>query len=277
MSYTIRDLTTYEEMLAVHRLQQDIWEMADPTVGLYPSMLWSVSKNGGVVLGAFDEADDSLVAFLFSYIGREADGFIKLYSQIMGVRREWRSHGIGEALKRVQCEHALRMGLTLINWTYDPLEAPNARLNIGKLRAISRTYMRDIYGSTMGALNAGLPTDRLLVEWWIAGEWLDQPHHLDDPHPVFVTEVREGRRVIQETHLDLDAPRFALEIPISIQTLKRVSPEAALDWRIQTRIAFETLFARGYAITDFSAAETEACYILEKLTPELSKLIGIRA
>src|SRR5688572_28700524 len=98
-SFTIRDLIAYDELWAVHRLRQEIWGLDDPGVGLYPALLWSVAKNGGVVLGAFDQTD-TLIAFLFSYIGREPDGYIKLYSQIMGVQREWRSHGVGEVLKR---------------------------------------------------------------------------------------------------------------------------------------------------------------------------------
>lgn len=271
MRFSIRDLTTYDEMWAVHRLQQAIWGLDDPTVGLYPALLWSVAKNGGIVLGAFDESD-ALIAFLFSYIGREADGYVKLYSQIMGVHHEWRGRGVGEALKRAQRERALGMGLVLINWTTDPLEAANARLNIGKLRAISRTYWRDIYGSTMGALNAGLPTDRILMEWWIGSEWVDQPAKPE--------KVIDAPRILNAkrncVNLNLDAPLVVLEIPASIQDVKRDNPERALEWRIQTRSALEGYFQRGYAITDFVVVGGRGLYVLEALTDEMRGRIGVK-
>ncbi|MCI0527351.1 MAG: hypothetical protein L0Y56_07890, partial [Nitrospira sp.] len=145
--FTIRDLESYEEMWAVHRLQQAIWGLDDPTVGLYPPALNTAAKNGGVVLGAFDNESGRMIGFLFSFLGREAGGPFKLCSQAMGVLKEWRRYGIAEALKQRQRERVLAQELPLITWTYDPLEGPNAHLNLHKLRAISRHYLRDIYGS----------------------------------------------------------------------------------------------------------------------------------
>lgn len=283
-SFNIRDLTTYDEMWAVHPLQQEIWGYEEPNMGLYPALLWSVSKNGGVVLGAFDAQTDSLIAFLFSYIARGADGYIKLYSQIMGVKQEWRHSGVGEALKRTQADRARAMGLALINWTFDPLEAPNARLNVGKLRAICRHYMCDIYGNRMGQLNAGLPTDRMLVEWWIQGKWLDQPHRIDPPIPddlkLFASRPAAGHRAIAAVRESLSGPLIALEIAPDLQHVKAAKVDLALDWRMKTRAAFEALFADGYAVTDFISYQGEAgrenYYILEKLTPDLVALIGLR-
>jgi predicted GNAT superfamily acetyltransferase len=282
--FTIRDLTTYAEMQLVYKLQGEIWQFSEPGMGLYPPLLLSVSKNGGVVLGAFDAAQpESLIAFLFSYIGREADGFIKLYSQVMGVKQEWRHHGVGEALKRAQMDRAKAAGLTLITWTFDPLEAPNARLNIGKLRAISRTYWENMYGETLGQLTAGLPTDRLLVEWWIRGERLNQreaePVVMSNAMKVFRTEGTNSGRRILDVQPDEHLPLVALEIPAEFQAMKRADMRLALDWRIQTRDAFTMLFNDGYAITDFVTVKSEpgkaAYYLLEKLTPERCAAIGM--
>src|SRR5688500_11189906 len=125
--FTIRDLTTYTEMQSVLKLQGEIWQFNETGIGLYPPLLLSVSKNGGVLLVALDSAkSDQMISFLFSYIAREADGFIKLYSQVLGVRKEWRHHGVGEAFKRTHMELVRAMGVKMINRTYVPLEAANA-------------------------------------------------------------------------------------------------------------------------------------------------------
>ena len=95
MPFTIRDLETYDEMAGLRRLQHDIWGLAETDVGLYPPLLMSAAKNGGMVLGAFDDETGHLVGFLFGFLGREPGGPFKLCSQTMGVLNEWRSQGIG--------------------------------------------------------------------------------------------------------------------------------------------------------------------------------------
>ena len=58
----------------------------------------------------------------------------------------------------------------MATWTYDPLESGNAVLNIGKLGAVCRCYLRDLYGTMPDVLNAGLPSDRFEVAWWIESD-----------------------------------------------------------------------------------------------------------
>ena len=66
MSFTIRDLKNYDEMVAVRHLQQEIWGFDDPNIGLYPPLLNTAVKNGGGLLGAFDNETGKMIAFLFS-------------------------------------------------------------------------------------------------------------------------------------------------------------------------------------------------------------------
>ena len=76
-------------------------------------------------------------------------------------------------MKTYQREHVLRQGLDLITWTYNPLLARNAQLNIAKLGAVCTTYLPNLYGPMRDGLNAGLPSDRFQVDWWIATRgWL---------------------------------------------------------------------------------------------------------
>jgi len=283
MSYTIRDLKTYQEMVAVHRLQQEIWGLNDPTMGLHPPVLNTAAKNGGVVLGAFDDETGQMVGFLFSFLGREPGGPFKLCSQAMGLLPAWRGRGLGEALKRVQRERTLTQDLPLITWTFDPLEAPNASLNLHKLRAISRTYWRDVYGSKFGELNAGLPSDRLVAEWWIKGPRVERDAAEEAPDwceatPIFDVEGQDLNRRIVRANLTLDHDLLQLEIPADIHPLKETDLELALDWRTKVRKALEQYFRQGYLATDFiSTFEREQRrnrYILQKAIPALLADIG---
>ena len=284
MTYIIRDLKSYDDMVALRQLQYHIWGFAESGMGLYPPLSLTVSKNGGVVLGAFDEKNGQMIGFLFSFLGREAGGLFKVCSQVMGVDPQWRGRGIAEDLKHIQRERTLAQNLPLITWTYDPLEAPNAHLNLHKLRAISRTYWRDVYGSNFGTLNAGLPSDRLLVEWWVKGPRLDEEAEidwdvLDEAPAIFETTGREPTRQIVRANFALEAETLQLEIPADVHPLKAANMELAYDWRMKARRAFETYFDKGYILTDFISfserGERRNRYLLQKETPKLLTEIGI--
>lgn len=284
MSYTIRDLKSYAEMVAARQLQLEIWGFADPHTGLYPPVLNTAAKNGGVVLGAFDDETGQMVGFLFSFLGREPGGPFKLCSQAMGVHQDWRGRGLAEALKRVQRERTIAQDLPLITWTYDPLEGPNAHLNLHKLRAISRTYWRDVYGSDFGVLNVGLPTDRLVVEWWVKGKRLETEEvdegEIYDALPIFEIKGQGIERWIAQANLGLEADTLQLEIPADIHPVKAANMELAFDWRLKVRTAFEKYFAKGYIATDFISmverGQRRNRYLLKKATSELMAEIGIK-
>jgi predicted GNAT superfamily acetyltransferase len=301
MTFTIRDLESYSEMLVLRQLQREIWGLDEPDFGLYPPFLYSAAKNGGMVLGAFDDNTGQMIGFLFGFLGREPGGPLKLCSQTMGVLPAWRGQDVAEALKQTQRERVIAQGLPLITWTFDPLEGPNAQLNLHKLRAISRTYWRDMYGSHFGALNAGLPTDRLLVEWWVNGQRaksgaaqahqegsrgadsecsrrVENASHFETAS-IFEVAGKDVERRITQSHLNLDAARLQLEIPADLHRLKAADLALAFDWRLKVRQAFETYFDKGYLATGFSSTfeqgERRNSYLLENSTPNLLAEIGI--
>jgi chorismate synthase len=266
--YIIRDLETFEEAMEVRRIQRTIWQFDDPDIGLYPPLLLVARHNGGTVLGAFDPAGH-MVGYVFGFLGREPGGPLKICSMNMGVLPEWRGRDIAKALKLAQRERALAAGLALITWTFDPLESRNAHLNLHTLGTFSRRYQANMYGQHFGALNAGLPSDRLLAEWWLDGppaELCPSDATVEPgPPPAPVFEVAAGRVVAR--HEDLAAPRLWLEVPADIQSLKRTDIALALDWRLQVRQAFAAYFARGYVAGDFNiirGAETRAGYLLTR-------------
>jgi predicted GNAT superfamily acetyltransferase len=160
----IHQLTTLEEFAAVVRLQQEIWGFRD--VELLPLRLFVVaSKIGGQVLGAFEAG--KLIAFCLCIPGLKPGGKYYFHSHMLGVLPAYRNTGLGRKLKLKQREYALASGVDLIEWTFDPLEIKNAFFNIERLGAVVRRYVHNQYGTTSSHLHGGLPTDRLVAEWWI--------------------------------------------------------------------------------------------------------------
>ena len=152
-----------EDFRACVALQKEVWNFTDAE--LVPLRMFVVAdKVGGQVMGAFD--GDTLVGFALSVPGTRS-GHIYLHSHMLAVRRDHRNSGLGRRLKLMQRDDALARGIELIEWTFDPLEIKNAYLNIEKLGGISRRYNINQYGITSSPLQGGLPSDRLIAEWWL--------------------------------------------------------------------------------------------------------------
>lgn len=162
-SIVIRPCNRIEEFAKCVALQKEVWKFED--ADLVPLRMFIVSdKVGGQIIGAFE--GDSLVGYVFSVPGTRA-GHAYLHSHMLAVRDSYRNHGLGRMLKLAQREDALKRGFNLIEWTFDPLEIKNAWLNIVKLGATARRYYINHYGYTSSVLHQGLPTDRLVAEWWL--------------------------------------------------------------------------------------------------------------
>jgi predicted GNAT superfamily acetyltransferase len=172
---TIRACEALDEMQGCFELQKSVWRFED--ADLIPVRMFVVaSKIGGQVIGeiaAMDgQTDDRthgsihLVGFALATPGTRS-GHTYLHSHMLAVRKDHRNGGLGRRLKLLQREDALARGIELIEWTFDPLEIKNSYLNIEKLGAIARRYNVNQYGITSSPLQGGLPTDRLVAEWWM--------------------------------------------------------------------------------------------------------------
>lgn len=160
---TIRKCDSMEELQACVELQKEVWNFAD--VDLVPLRMFVVSRKiGGQIIGAFD--GNELVGFAFSIPGTRS-GHSYLHSHMLAVRQSWRNYGLGRRLKLAQRDDALQRGFDLMEWTFDPLEIKNAHLNLARLGAIARRYSVNHYGYSSSPLQGGLPTDRLVAEWWL--------------------------------------------------------------------------------------------------------------
>jgi predicted GNAT superfamily acetyltransferase len=122
------------------------------------------SKIGGQVIGAMD--GETIVGFAMALPGYR-NGRPYLHSHMLAVLPAYRNGGVGRRLKLAQREDAIARGFDLMEWTFDPLEIKNAHLNIQRLGAVVRRYVRDLYGESSSPLQGGLPTDRVYAEWWL--------------------------------------------------------------------------------------------------------------
>src|SRR5579863_10152255 len=162
-SVVIRSCHGLEELRACVALQKEVWNFTDAE--LIPLRMFVVAeKVGGQVMGAF--AGSEMVGFALSVPGTRS-GQVYLHSHMLAVRKDHRNSGLGRRLKLLQREDAVARGIELIEWTFDPLEIKNAYLNIEKLGAVARRYNINQYGITSSPLQGGLPSDRLIAEWWL--------------------------------------------------------------------------------------------------------------
>jgi predicted GNAT superfamily acetyltransferase len=160
---SIRNCHGLDELSACVSLQKEVWNFSDAE--LVPLRMFVVAeKIGGQVIGAFDHG--KIVAFALSVPGSRG-GHSYLHSQMLAVQGEYRNSGLGRRIKFFQREDAIARGFDLIEWTFDPLEIKNAYLNIERLGAIARRYHVNQYGITSSPLQGGLPSDRLVAEWWL--------------------------------------------------------------------------------------------------------------
>ena len=166
----IRHVHAVEEFEACVELQKEVWGFDD--IEVVPLRMFVVaSKIGGQVIGAFD--DDRLIGFALSIPGSRGR-HAYLHSHMLAVREGFRDRGIGRRIKLAQRDDALVRGIDLIEWTFDPLEIKNAFLNIERLGAVARRYNINQYGIASSPLWGGLPTDRLIAEWWVRSERVHQ-------------------------------------------------------------------------------------------------------
>ncbi len=240
----VRLVRSLDELAACEAMSREIWGAAERNV-VPRELLLTVQQNGGLVHGAF-LPEGRLVGFCFGFLGMR-DGQLRLCSHQLGVLPEFRGTGIGIALKQAQQYDALRQGYELVTWTFDPLEARNAYINLHRLGCIARLYDRDHYGPMEDELNRGLPSDRFEAEWWLrrpkpsatAGE------------PVMILRVGADGGPVRERAEPSAGTTVLIGVPPDFQDVKRTSLELALRWRMESRAAFEAALSAGLIAVDF--------------------------
>jgi predicted GNAT superfamily acetyltransferase len=230
-----------EEFEACVKVERAVWKSAD--IDVVPIPLFVIaSETGGQVIGAFHGSD--VAGFTMAIAGwRDRKPF--LHSHMTAVLDRYRDRGIGRRLKLFQREDALARGISLIEWTFDPLIIKNAYFNLMRLGAVARRYLPNAYGITTSPLHAALPTDRLLVEW-----------HLRSPR---VRRMLAGKRATPV----FSKKAVRISIPAGLEDLKRSDPAEAVRRQSWMRAQFTRLLGKGYAATAVAPNQSGVDYILE--------------
>ncbi|HKY30122.1 MAG TPA: GNAT family N-acetyltransferase [Pyrinomonadaceae bacterium] len=249
----IRQVKGLSELRAVEDLQKEVWRCSDreivPSLALVPLL-----EIGGVLIGGFQK--NELIAFVLGFPGIENDRPI-LHSEMLAVKREFRSSGLGYRLKLAQREKALQKGIDKITWTFDPLQSLNAHLNFSRLGVISDRYKVNYYGQTSSFLHR-TGTDRLWVSWLLNSERvkrkLEGATNLPDVEgAATVLAVSDtGEPVLNQ---DIAKDRLILEIPGDVNELMRKESDIAIRWREASRQAFSSVLDAGYTLVDFYRSE----------------------
>ncbi len=266
---SIRLLHNLDEMHEAVELQKTYW--GNDLESVVPAhMLFSLATSGGHVLAAFD--GDKMVAVLIGFLGtdvqeasRPAMANLRIVSKRMIVLPEYRGQGVGYKLKKRQREFALRQGIRLVTWTFDPMLAANAHLNIRKLGAISTSYLENYYGtSNEGGLSRTGTSDRLLVEWWVTNRRVEERlngsrgvinlnQYLEADTPIAnASSIDIAGLVVPSTMFVVPTGSLGLvEIPVNYETLIHDNLPLALQWQAHIRDVMQRLLASGYIVTDF--------------------------
>lgn len=223
---TFRDLSGLGEFRAAEALQRTVWgadDSPDPA-----DLMMVVQHEGGLVGGAF--VAGRLLGYVFGF--PTATPAVQ-HSHRLAVLPEARGLGLGYRLKLYQRDWCRARGIAHVRWTYDPLRATNANLNIARLGARASHYYVDYYGAMEG-INRGAPSDRLLADW-----------ALEAPH---VAALAAGRGV---------APGGIVQrvaVPADFGAILADDSALALAHRLRVRDALQAAFAEGLAVIGYDRA-----------------------
>jgi predicted GNAT superfamily acetyltransferase len=219
----------------IERLQKEVWQFEDREI-IPRNELITIARNGGLVLGAWDE--EAMVGFVFGFLGLDGKR-LQHASRMVAVLPEYRNTGVGRKLKEAQRRAVLRQGVSLMTWTFDPLQSRNAFFNMAVLGGTARDYIVDAYGPSTSVFNRGLPTDRLLLRW----------------------ELKKPRG--RKYSLAEAKARKTVAIPVDVNPLMKSDPARVSAERLRVRRELMTAFRAGWEIAGFASdGATESLYVL---------------
>ena len=249
----------FRQLLEVHRA---VWGDEGVPVPLQRAL----QDNGGLVLGAF--ADIYLAGFALSLIGWDGTTLYH-YSHITAVRPEYQNHQLGFRLKAFQRDEVLKLGLSEIRWTFDPLQSRNAWLNVHRLGGIPDRYFIHYYGQMADTINQGMETDRLRLRWEIATPRVEE--RVAGKYPtadevqsrwkrsqaIVETDVGEKGLRVPNAVVEPSGGEAHLEIPFDLRAVQEHEPAVLRQWRHAVRDGFRAAFDVGYRVDDFALITAE--------------------
>ena len=237
---TIRECVSTEDFQQCIGLERAVWK--DDDLGIMPIRLYMISKAcNAPTIGAF-ESSGRLVGFVHTMIAL-MDSHHVYHSHLAAVREDLRHKDIGYKMKLAQRQHAVKAGVPLIVWTFDPLQSRNAHLNINKLGAVIRRYEVNYYGEGLSTVfDSEVPSDRIFAEWWVSS-----------PH---VESILAGNRPQVEVSVE------SVLVPEDINSIRARSVEEHLKWRLRVREDFQRKLVDGLIVRGFERESGTSRYLL---------------
>ena len=238
----VETLAEYQECVAI---QEETW--GENFRERVPTAILIVSQRLSGVCAAAFAPNGRMVGFVFGITG-PYKGELAHWSDLLAVRSEARGAHVGERLKRYQRELCRSVGVHTIYWTFDPLVARNAHLNLKRLGARASEYVVNMYGSNTGSpLHGTLDTDRWIAAWDLT---------LADDRTVAASPNADGVFVVRPSSNDTmpvieafpAAQVVRVAIPVDYEGLSHLERDT---WRQATRRAFLHYLALGYHVTSF--------------------------
>jgi len=246
-----------------------------------PALQRALQDNGGLVLGAF--ADIYLAGFTIGTLGWDGTTLYH-YSHVTAVRPEYQNHHLGFRLKAYQRDEVLKLGLTEIRWTTDPLRSRSAWLMIRRLGGRPDRYLPHYFGQIADGLHRGLETDQVRVVWPLTAPHVearlagqvpsaaDDERRWKDSSAIVETEPGESGLRVPTAVAEPTGPRAHLEIPFDLDLVREHEPESVRRWRHAVRDAFRAANDLGYVVDDFAVVPVEherrSFYLLSAPVPK---------
>jgi predicted GNAT superfamily acetyltransferase len=247
MQLELREIDDLGEFKLVTELQREAWGMSD--LDITPShVLQAASKTGGQVLGAYT-ADKQLVAFSLAFLGHDITSARPyLLSHMVAVSPALQSKSVGYEIKLAQKQDALRRGITLIKWTYDPLLSKNANLNLRKLGARVYTFLPNLYGEMRSDLyGSSFPSDRFEVSWD-----LTEPLPVEFPETApQLIELQAGAPAVVKHNLTVRREALLCRVPLNHADIRKEDPARALQWQAAIRQISTVLLNGSHVVCGF--------------------------
>lgn len=238
----VRVLSEHDEFRETLNVQMGVWKFSQ--IDQVPPRILSVSKYiGGLVLGAYD--GKRMIGFSLSFPGMKRTGTAYWHSHMTGVLDEYQNRGIGLKIKLKQRQEAIRYGIELVEWMFDPLQIRNAHFNIEKLGVVIQRFLPNQYGITSSPLHGGLPTDRLVSEW-------------------NVMSTRVAAAIAGGVGADRQVEQ-TIQIPAAIDEWRANDPEKARSVQMRVREEFQKHFGQGLAVIGYQRNEQGGAYQLGPL------------
>lgn len=247
-SHQIRVVQSEEEFLALEHIQQIAWERILTTA----PMLKISSQLGGIVLAVFPTEQKTPIGFVYSFPAIQKRELWH-HSHLLAIHPDWRGKGLATALKWAQREQVLAQGLSHMTWTFDPLVARNAHLNLNKLGAIVREYHPAFYPTS-----GDFPNDRLMVEWDLSSKPRSTPATPTEG-PFILQVTADGQPSTINTNWKAH-PTLWVEVPQQEPT----DDDLCLAWRLALREALYPPLQHGYTLTRLNKENGRTFYVLEQ-------------